>query len=171
MIRLGTKDGNFQDLKSLIEALNPPDTAFWWVRCRTQALLSCGAFSEKAPIEKSYEGRIFWEAGELRWKLISAGLRMVWCGEEVFPDMEKGMNVFSFELHKTKDLVCPLDHSHVMDFSTLPKLRPGDLLCLKIREYRTKQQGDFLRFLAVLPKSSSWRGFLKEHGVKEVEDA
>ena len=168
MIRMGTKDGSFADLESVLAELNPPASAFWWVRWRTHARLSCSAPSD---IGKSFEGRVFWEAGEMQWKILEKGLRIVWCGEEILPGLSKQMEVVSLEVEKRKDIVCPLDHSHTMDFSTLPRIGSGELLCLKTREYQTKEQGAFSRFLAVIPESSSWKGFREDHDAGEVEDA
>lgn len=146
-LHLATFVGNGSHLPSLVDELAPPDGAFWWLRSRTQARLTAAHPTSERLLEAS-EGRVFWESGELCWKTLREGLRVVWSGEN--PSGVSKMTNTSLPLTTApQERVSPLDHLHVMELESLPSMKDGQILCVKEREYVTRDKGAFGRFVSV----------------------
>ncbi|MBI5526470.1 MAG: hypothetical protein HY897_09050 [Deltaproteobacteria bacterium] len=102
------------------------------------------------PLSDGFQGHVFWAQGEIRWLRLGSGtVRVVYTGDS---PMNAG-SLTSRQLEASSDDVCyVVGAGHAVDFSAVPPVSTGDVLCVIVRRYRADKEGVFERFSGLVVK-------------------
>ena len=127
--------------------------SYCWIKWQLSAYL--GHLDHCPPNRNtSLSGRIFGRSGEIKWQVLSDGIRLVYTGETKPPfDSSEPLKRLT-TLYDHDDLKMRLDHFHLVHESLFKKIGENQTLFIVEPEYST-ELGDFSRLVDIKIDSPS----------------